>query len=419
MVESEPNNAIRVDVVSWDAREAMIMTQYRSVLPTESDEKPSGQLHLPDLVVRGFRGLEDLNISSLGRVTMITGKNSVGKTSILDAVRVYAARGSYAALTDLLRNREEFANTTDEDGDSVSGIDLSGLFNGWEVTDDSTVIIGSSNDENQLKIEVGDVTEEQLELFGGLNPEVYELGNKMLSVRFNGFSNDLPWVFSFDDFAATMAYRLDRRFPQIHRRLRQQRMPSDIPCATFGPGLPGNFELADTWDKITFTDDENRALDALKIILGDDIVRVAVIGGTRDRFRREPRLIAGRMNHNRQFPLKAFGDGALRMLGIALALVKSRDGFLLIDEAENGIHYSFQADFWRMVLMAAHENNVQVIATTHSYDCVLGFAQAAFDISEVDGRLVQLSRDQGALRVAELPENELTIAAQQRIEVRG
>ncbi len=397
----------------------MTVTEAKNAVSAQDGEKTNGQLHLPDLVVRGFRGLDHLHISSLGRVTMITGKNSVGKSSVLEAVKVYAARGSYSVLTNLLRGREEFADITDEDGDPVNGVDLSGLFNGWEVNDTSSITIGSSNADNQLKIEVGDVTEEQLELFGRLNPEVYELGNKMLSVSFNGSYHDLPWVFSFDDFAAPIVYRFDRRFPQIHRRLRQQQSPSEITCATFGPGLPENLELAEIWDKITITDDEERALDALRIILGDDIVRVAVRGGMRGRPRNQPRLIAGRLNLKRQFPLKSFGDGAMRMLGVALALVQSRDGFLLMDEAENGIHHSVQSDFWRMVLRAAHNNNVQVIATTHSYDCVLGFAQAAFDMPEVDGRLVQLSRDRGPLRAAELPEKELVIAAQQRIEVRG
>ena len=397
----------------------MTVTEARNASSTKDGEKANGQLHLPDLVVRGFRGLEDLHISSLGRVTMITGKNSVGKTSVLDAVRVYAARGSYAVLTNLLRNREEFADMTDEDGDPVNGIDLSGLFNGWEVTDNSTITIGSSSDENQLKIEVGDVTEEQLELFGRLNPEVYELGNKMLSVRFNGSSHDLPWVFSFDDFAAPMAYRFDRRFPQIHRRLRQQQAPAEITCATFGPGLPENLELAETWDKILFSEDEKKALESLRIILGDDIVRVAAVGSNRGRFRGEPRLIAERLKLNRQFPLKAFGDGALRILSVALALVRGRDGFLLIDEAENGIHHSVQSDFWRMVLRTACENNVQVIATTHSADCVRGFAQAALENEDAEGRLVQLSDRHGKLRAYELPEEELIIAARQRIEVRG
>ena len=53
-------------------------------------------LHLPDLYIEGFRGIDKLSIPRLGRVTLLAGRNSVGKTTVLDAVRVYAARGSYS-----------------------------------------------------------------------------------------------------------------------------------------------------------------------------------------------------------------------------------------------------------------------------------------------------------------------------------
>ena len=397
----------------------MTVTEAQNAPSTQDGEKTNGQLHLPDLVVRGFRGLEDLHISSLGRVTMITGKNSVGKTSVLDAVRVYAARGSYSALTSLLEEREELANTRDEEGSLLDGIDLAGLFHNWEVTASSKIKIGSTKENNQLTIEILDVTEDHLKLLGIRYPEVYARGNKMLSSRFNGSFSNFPWMFPVENHSIRMIYQHEQRSPLIHRRLRQQEASVEVPCVNFGPGLPDNLELADTWDEILFSGDEKKALKALRDILGGDVTRIAAVGGSRGRLRDEPRLIAERSNLSRQFPLKAFGDGALRMIGVALALVRARDGFLLIDEAENGFHYSIQSDFWRMVLSTAQENNVQVIATTHSADCVRGFAQAALENENAEGRLVQLSDRRGKLRAYELPEEELIIAARQRIEVRG
>ena len=58
----------------------------------------TSRLHLPDLTIKGFRGIDELSIPRLGRVTLLAGKNSVGKTTVLDAVRVYAARGRYSTL---------------------------------------------------------------------------------------------------------------------------------------------------------------------------------------------------------------------------------------------------------------------------------------------------------------------------------
>ena len=118
-------------------------------------------------------------------------------------------------------------------------------------------------------------------------------------------------------------------------------------------------------------------------------------------------------------PLKSLGDGAVRLLGVALALANSRDGFLQhIDEAENGIHHAVQRDFWRMVLQTARDNNVQVLATTHGWDCVRGFAQAARELGAVDEVLVRLERRGDRIRALEYPEEELIVAARQEIEVR-
>ena len=72
-------------------------------------------LHLPDLHIKGFRGIKDLLISRLGRVSLLAGKNGTGKTTVLEAVRVYAARGRYAAMAALLHDREETVAAFDEE----------------------------------------------------------------------------------------------------------------------------------------------------------------------------------------------------------------------------------------------------------------------------------------------------------------
>ena len=57
-----------------------------------------GELALPSLGIHNFRGLRELKISRLGRSNLITGKNNVGKTTILEALRLYCHPGSANVL---------------------------------------------------------------------------------------------------------------------------------------------------------------------------------------------------------------------------------------------------------------------------------------------------------------------------------
>ena len=160
-------------------------------------------------------------------------------------------------------------------------------------------------------------------------------------------------------------------------------------------------------------------MEALNLVLDADVDGIAVVGDPprRDtvRGRRVVVKIAGQAM---PVPLQSLGDGAVRLFGVALALANSRDGFLVIDETENGIHHSIQRDFWKMVMQTAERNNVQVIATTHSWDCVVGFAHAANELEEVEGLLVRLERPPAGLRPITYDASRLKNIAKHGIEVR-
>ncbi len=354
----------------------------------------ANNLHLQSLSIQGFRGIEALSIPRLGRVTLLAGKNGVGKTTVLDAVRIYAARGSYAVLNDLLRDRGEMYVTTNHTGRERVLPDYRSLFHDSGVSQGTSISIGP---EEKAK--------ERLEIEQATSRE-----GVVLTVVYRGEQHVLPFSTSAND-SAPMGREL--------RRLPGGSPPTPIEHQLLGPGLLSDDELAHLWDDVALTDQEDRAIDALRLVLDSDIIDAALITDRQPDGRRlRRRAMVRLMNQKRPSPLKSLGDGVLRLFGVALALANSRDGFLLIDEAENGIHYSVQRDYWRMVLQAAHQNNVQVFATTHSSDCIRGFAEAAAELEDTEGILIRLSRRDGHLRAVEYPEEELAIAAEQGIEVR-
>ena len=117
------------------------------------------------------------------------------------------------------------------------------------------------------------------------------------------------------------------------------------------------------------------------------------------------------------------GDGMLRVLQLALKLFAAKGGFLLIDEFENGLHYSVQEKVWGLLFEVAERHNIQIFATTHSWDCIESFTKVAVARTETDGVLFRLGRsvrtsDQGRVIATVFDEAALQNITQQDVEVR-
>jgi hypothetical protein len=80
-----------------------------SVTDAEQASPKKARLRLPNLEIRNFRAFDHLRIEALGRVNLITGQNNVGKTSVLEAVYLFARGGAGLPLYEILCSRDEFA----------------------------------------------------------------------------------------------------------------------------------------------------------------------------------------------------------------------------------------------------------------------------------------------------------------------
>lgn len=379
---------------------------------TENSKNP---LHLSGLSIRGFRGVPELEIPNLGRVTLVAGENGIGKTTVLEAVRLYASRGRENVLYALLNKHEELSEAADEDRNKRMIQNIAALFNGREILDDSIIEIGQCDDpeSERLRIVVEYPDKETVsDLRMVYNSPTFDTAWRTLKVSFSDYSYSFPLISQQDTILSpTRDLRRYRRYIDD-----QDGQPLELNFQTLGPGLMDNDQLAAFWDKVALTDAEERAIIGLNLALADNVNRVTVVGDSRQRYGR--RFIVKLQNVRDPVPLRSLGDGAVRLFSLALVLACSQNGFLVIDEAENGIHHLVLESFWRMVLKTANENNVQVLATTHSSDCVRGFAKAAVSFPEIDGALVRLERQKNRTRAVVYSESKLNIAVDQGIEVR-
>jgi len=102
-------------------------------------------------------------------------------------------------------------------------------------------------------------------------------------------------------------------------------------------------------------------------------------------------------------------------------MLKAKDGYLLIDEFENGLHHSAQTRIWKFIFVLAKKLNAQVFATTHSWDCVEAFQEAAAENEEdKDAMLIRLQRkkDGTTIKAVGYDKREMDIVTRQGIEVR-
>ena len=94
----------------------------------------------------------------------------------------------------------------------------------------------------------------------------------------------------------------------------------------------------------------------------------------------------------RFLPLAYTGEGMVRMADVLIAIASSKNGVVMIDEFENGVHYSILEKMWEAVAEFADRFNTQVFATTHSLECVKA-AHNALAHREYAFRLFRLQRD--------------------------
>lgn len=369
-----------------------------------------GNLILNSLEIRGFRAFEHLQIGHLGRVNLIVGKNNVGKTCLLEALQLYARRGSPELIWEILGARNESWVSRPSRLANVEELFpfLKYIFYGRKDvrTYPEPIQIGpiSSSDE-MLSVSVGwytshvdDEGRRKLQLIQPEEIDTVDNSAPRFTIQF-GKQPSISYPILFD--------------PTLPRRVELK----EIDCiATMANGLARR-QIGALWDSISLTDLESDVLDAICII-APGVERLSLIEGPTSLRERDRLPIVKIIGIDEPLPLRSLGDGMQRLFGIALALVNARNGILLVDEIENGLHYSAQLDVWRLINRLASRLNVQVFATTHSWDCIEAFQKAAQEDTQNEGVLIRLESKKGKIIATMFDEQELGIATREQIEVR-
>jgi len=117
-------------------------------------------------------------------------------------------------------------------------------------------------------------------------------------------------------------------------------------------------------------------------------------------------------------PIALLGSGFFHLLRLAGALAQIERGILIIDELEDGLHYSILPKVARAIFQALENRNLQVFISTHSSELINTFIEVAKDMSFSDLGLINMGGATGKTVSRQFRGDELQFALDLEAELR-
>jgi len=321
---------------------------------------------LESLYIRNYRIFKEFTIENLGRINLIVGKNNSGKSCLLEALYIYAQKASQPVLRSIIKNRgEEWevmkSNRSSQQIEADSP--YRHLFNGYK-------LYGAFTD----PIEIGPLNnrEERIKL----HVSAYQTIDTEEGRRFTKIENVELIKDELDDAELVIELENKNNFQRVTFLNRDYRVQNPLGVKKHSNGIKTNAQLIPShhfdsqqasalWDNINIHPElRNEVFKGLRLI-DDNIQEIVKIGDSKD-----ATFILIYRNREERLPLKSMGEGITHLFHIILGLVNSRNGILLIDEFENGLHFEVQQKIWELIYDLSDLLNVQIYATTHSRDTI-------------------------------------------------
>jgi hypothetical protein len=362
---------------------------------------------LRSLAIRRFRAFDAFAVNGLSRVNLLLGANNAGKTTVMEAAELLLAGGAPWALARSPVRRSDGQVLGGGSGPARSAVSLKYLFYGHELrAGTSFELTAEGRAARHVRCELrpaseGEVDSEQMRLpaTGLLAEDDTEDLEPELMLAVSGPDKD---------------YRV---------RLRPGGLLLDrFPRDREDDGSPVNFvdtrdpehRLAMLWDRVVLTPRELEVVKAIRLV-DPSIERIAQLSNQAGY---RPQMVVKRTAEDEPVPLGTMGDGAKRLVVLAVNLVNAAKGYLLVDEIDTGLHHTVLRPMWRLVLATARALDVQVFASTHSLDCVRALSWALEQESDYLEDVTVHRIVRGNAESVRYGGNELKLAMEQDMELR-
>ena len=291
---------------------------------------------LRNIEIKSFKCFIDFSVENLKKVNLIGGKNNVGKTAFMEACYVNVQAQTLESFLDALINIKTFRDTMNILDDKNRGKNI-----------DIQKIVEHSNN---------------ISTYSNINDAEYRIKKE------NGIKE---YIFKFNKQTVTVNAK-DFYLDMVHN-IRNIEFIDNY-------GLNNNDIIA-LYSSVQKKDKEiylNSAINAFDTMIG----AFKIID-------EKPQCKV----NSKYLELSEFGDGLRQYISIICALFSCENGYLFLDEIENGIHYTQFDRLWQIIFKISKEQNVQVFATTHSKECIESYARVSAERNDDEIGFLEFGRD--------------------------
>lgn len=333
---------------------------------------------LKSIHIKNFRLFRDLKIEPLNRVNLIAGENNSGKTALLEAL--------YLLL-----------------GDDKSFEHFASAFRSNQVPDDFESFWVWLSYQRKLKepVEIVAVDDEDTPYLVKQQEQTLRDDTTVLNFDY----------FKYGNHQFYQSVSKDRGFDS--RNLSRSAWP-EVLLFSVDPSSPT--EDADYFNRIAIKRGEEEKLIKLLYVIEPHLqdLKYAKLGSQPG----SKPLVYADVGMEDLIPTTQLGQGFTRLLRLYSEILVAKSKIILIDEIENGIHYKAMPKVWKGIATIAREEDLQVFATTHSYECIRSAHQAFSSETQYDLALHRLERTGDDVKAVTYDKTTLETSIEMNLEVR-
>lgn len=291
-----------------------------------------------------YKCFEDFSAEGFQRVNLISGKNNVGKTALMEALYATLLAKDIPNLFSSLWLLHQYRNRADSIQQKLtSEVTSSHIKNNAEILDSKT----------------------------NLNEITFEYQQPKLEKHYLCRINDEETVFKESELNISAILSSIKK----------------VEGASFIPSVrDSQADIIAAYARIQEKDRESE-VNTFISRFDDSIENIKVIG---DSVQCKVPTRSGGFEYR---PLNEFGDGLRHYLSVIAEMFAAENEYIFIDELDNGIHYTLLDQLWEIILTLSKELNVQVFATTHSKECIESYCRTAGKLDEQDVSLITLVKN--------------------------